>query len=62
MMAAAIWLALFGILLVFVVGVIIWAVAGPVLAILIFAAAVILFVWLPWRARRTTKTPPHPGG
>lgn len=61
-LAAAIWVALFGLLLTFVMGVIVWAVAGPTLAVLIFAGAVILFVWLPARATRTTKRPPHPGG
>lgn len=60
--AAAVWVALFGILLTFVMGVIVWAVAGPTLAILIFAAVLILFVWLPARMRRTTKRPPHPEG
>lgn len=57
--AAAVWVTLFGLLLTFIMGVIVWAVAGPLLAIVIFAAVFVLFVWLPYR---TTKRPPHPGG
>lgn len=54
--ANAIWLALFGILLTFVMGVIVWALAGPTMSLIIFAVALILFVWLPWKTR---KSPPH---
>lgn len=58
-LAGALWLTLFAVLVTFIVGVIIWAVAGPTVAILIFAAALVLFVWLPLKARGTTKSPPH---
>ena len=57
--AGAIWVALFGILLTFVMGVIVWAVAGPTLALVIYAGAILLFVVLPYRLSRTTKSPPH---
>lgn len=49
--AGAIWVTLFGVLLTFVMGVIVWAVAGPVLAILIYVAAIVLFIVLPFKLR-----------
>ena len=58
-LAWAIWTTLFGVLLTFVMGVIVWSLVGPVFALIIYAAAVFLFVWIPYR---TTKRPPHPGG
>lgn len=51
-LAGAIWLTLFAILLTFIMGVVVWAFAGPTMAIAIFLAAVLLFVVLPARARR----------
>lgn len=49
---SGLWLALFGILLTFIVGVIIWAVAGPTEAIIIFVVAFALFGVLPVYAAR----------
>ena len=46
-LAGMIWLALFGVTLTFIMGVIVWALAGPTEAVAIFAAAVLLFVALP---------------
>lgn len=57
-LASAVWVTLFALLLTFIMGVVVWAVAGPTLALVIFACEFVLFVWLPWRAR-TTKSPPH---
>ena len=42
-LASGVWMLLFGILLLFVVGVIVWALAGPVA----FAAVAVLVVALP---------------
>ena len=57
----ALWLTLFGLLLTFLMGVVVWAVAGPTLAIVIFAIVLVVFVWFPLAARKrgTTKSPPH---
>ena len=55
-LAAGIWLALFGILATFIMGVVVWALAGATEAIIVYAAVVLLFVWLPWKTR---KSPPH---
>jgi len=51
-LAGAIWLTLFAITLTFVMGVVVWAFAGPTMATVIFVAAILLFVVLPARARR----------
>ena len=50
--AGMVWLTLFGILLTFVMGMVVWAFAGPTMAIVIFGAAVLLFVVVPAAARR----------
>lgn len=46
-LASALWILLFAFLLLFVVAVAVWAIAGPGKALTIFAVAIVLFVIAP---------------